>query len=286
MSAVRYRQAGAPLAQGATGRLHTAIIQTHTAPHHPQSHKCTSLAYFRPGQLHAGRPHSVPCSRHSRMKAAQLSVLAALSALAAKASAFAPGTASRQGMASRTLDWVSHPQIARAYSRPRPAGTAERGELFTDTARQAPRAGMAEECSTAALRGSVVFLYSDDVARSRQFWGADLGLPLVADKESVVFFKLPHAGGSLAVVKQGVSAAATPPVCARDAGKDVVMVCLLTDDVDGWSARLEGAGHHLDQPPRQNERFGIKNALLRSPEGYLVEIQQFLDPAEQALFTT
>jgi catechol 2,3-dioxygenase-like lactoylglutathione lyase family enzyme len=215
------------------------------------------------------------------MKAAQLSVLAALSALAAEASAFAPGTAlaSRQGVASGTLDWVSHPQIARAYS------TAERGEVFTNTACQARRAGM-EECRTDALRGSVIFLYSDDVARSRQFWGADLGLPVVADKESVVFFKLPQAGGSLAVVKQGVSAADTPPVCARDAGKDVVMVCMLTDDVEGWSARMEGAGHRLDQPPRQNERFGIKNALLRSPEGYLVEIQQFLDPAEQALFTT
>ena len=217
------------------------------------------------------------------MKAAQLSVLAALSALAAESSAFAPGTAlaSRQGVASGTLDWVSQPQIARAYS------TAERGKLFTDTACQGRRAGMDEERRRSdALRGSVIFLYSDDVARSRQFWGADLGLPVVADKESVVFFKLPQAGGSLAVVKQGVSAAATPPVCARDADKDVVMVCMLTDDVDGWSARMEGAGHRLDQPPRQNERFGIKNALLRSPEGYLVEIQQFLDPAEQALFTT
>ena len=171
-------------------------------------------------------------------------------------------------------------KIPRAYS------IAERGELFTDTACQARRDGMAEERRPAALRGSVIFLYSDDVARSRQFWGADLGLPVVAEKESVVFFKLPQAGGSLAVVKQGVSAAATPPVCARDAGKDVVMVCMLTDDVDGWSARMEGVGHRLEQPPRQNERFGIKNALLRSPEGYLVEIQQFLDPAEQTLFTT
>jgi len=137
-----------------------------------------------------------------------------------------------------------------------------------------------------ALRGSVVFLYSDDVDKSRQFWGGDVGLPVVADKGAVVFFKLPGAGGSLAVVKQGLSAAAVPPVCARDAGKDVVMVCLLTDDVDGCSARLERAGHRLDQPPQQNERFGIRNALFRSPEGYLVEIQQFLDPAEQTLFTS
>ena len=74
-------------------------------------------------------------------------------------------------------------------------------------------------------------------------------------------------------------------ICAREAGTDTVMVCLLTDDVDGWTARLAGRGHPVAQPPRQNQRFGIRNALLRSPAGYLVEIQQFLDSDEQRRFT-
>ena len=38
-------------------------------------------------------------------------------------------------------------------------------------------------------------------------------------------------------------------------------------------------------PPYQNNRFGIRNALLRDPAGYLVEIQQFMDPAEHSRFT-
>jgi hypothetical protein len=53
--------------------------------------------------------------------------------------------------------------------------------------------------------------------------------------------KVPGAGGSLAVVKHGVSAAAVPQVvCARDAGKDVgFMICLLTDDVDAVLIRFD-----------------------------------------------
>jgi len=135
------------------------------------------------------------------------------------------------------------------------------------------------------LQGSIVFLYSQSLEASKRFWGVDIGLEPVADKGAVVFFRLPGLGGSLAVVQQGVSAAAEPPVCASHAGRDSVMVCLLTEDVVGFAERLVSRGHPLEQPPQRNERFGILNALLRSPEGYLVEVQQFLHPSEHRLFT-
>ena len=62
------------------------------------------------------------------------------------------------------------------------------------------------------ISGAVIFLYSDCFQASKQFWGIDVGLPVVSDKGDVVFYKLPGSCGSLAVVKQGVSAAANPPV--------------------------------------------------------------------------
>ena len=62
------------------------------------------------------------------------------------------------------------------------------------------------------ITGTILFLYSDCFAACKQFWAEDIGLPLIADKGGVVFYKLPGTGGSLAVVKQGVSAAAVPPV--------------------------------------------------------------------------
>ena len=62
------------------------------------------------------------------------------------------------------------------------------------------------------ITGTIFFLYSDCFAACKEFWAEDIGLPLIADKGGVVFYKLPGTGGSLAVVKQGVSAAAVPPV--------------------------------------------------------------------------
>ena len=66
--------------------------------------------------------------------------------------------------------------------------------------------------SSTEITGTIFFLYSDCFAACKQFWAEDIGLPLIADKGGVVFYKLPGTGGSLAVVKQGVSAAAVPPV--------------------------------------------------------------------------
>ena len=136
-----------------------------------------------------------------------------------------------------------------------------------------------------AITGSIIFLYSDCYNASKQFWGEDLALAVMEDKGAVIFFKLPWTGGSLAVVKQGVSAALDPPVSARQGEKDTVMVCLLTNDVDGWTKRIADRGHPVLQAPLNNDRFGIRNSLVRSPAGYLVEIQQFVHPQEQRRFT-
>ena len=71
------------------------------------------------------------------------------------------------------------------------------------------------------------------------------------------------------------------------AGRDSVMVCLLTDDVDSCFRHITMQGHcTVEQAPKRIERFGIYNALVRDPDGYLVEIQRFLNPGEQAEFSS
>ena len=65
------------------------------------------------------------------------------------------------------------------------------------------------------------------------------------------------------------------------------MICLLCADVDGALTRLLGLGIdgvRVEQAPARNERFGIYNALVRDPDGYLVELQTFLDAPEQRQF--
>ena len=56
-------------------------------------------------------------------------------------------------------------------------------------------------------------------------------------------------------------------------------------DVDGCVARCAAmTGVRVEQRPAENARFGIYNALMRDPDGYLVEVQQFLDASEHARF--
>ena len=135
-----------------------------------------------------------------------------------------------------------------------------------------------------SISGSIVFLYSSHFEASRQFYEHHLCLPVRSDKGAVVFYSLPGIASHLGVVKQGLSAADIPPCSAAQAGRDTVMLCLLSDDISGWHAKLLEHGYAFDQEPQRTERFGIFNALLRDPDGYLIELQQFLDDAEQAEF--
>ena len=54
---------------------------------------------------------------------------------------------------------------------------------------------------------------------------------------------------------------------------------LVTDDVDGWHRRLTAQGVTCERPPGHNDKYRLHHAFYRDPDGYLIEIQQFLDPA-------
>lgn len=141
----------------------------------------------------------------------------------------------------------------------------------------------------AGLDGYITFIYTADASASRQFYETGLNLRVRCEVGPVLFYALPgRGGGSLGVVPEGVSAAESPPCSARTARRDTVMLCLLTRDVFGAVAQCTARGGprvRVEQPARENARFGIYNALLRDPDGYIVEVQRFLDDAEHARFT-
>ena len=130
------------------------------------------------------------------------------------------------------------------------------------------------------VRGSVTFIYAKDFEAEVAFYGDTLGLPRAGDQDgdSVQFFALP--GAYLAIVREGVSAAAKPPCSAATAGRDTAIVGVLCADehaVDALAAKIDPAS--VVSAPAKNEQFGIYNMMARDPAGYLVEIQAFLDPA-------
>ena len=58
-----------------------------------------------------------------------------------------------------------------------------------------------------------------------------------------------------------------------------VILTLVSADVDGWYTYLKAQGVAIEKPPTINQTFNIYHCFIRDPNGYLIEIQRFLDPA-------
>lgn len=58
-----------------------------------------------------------------------------------------------------------------------------------------------------------------------------------------------------------------------------VIVTLVSPAVNAWHERLAGAGVEVVTAPSFSEQYRIHHAFYRDPDGQLVEIQEFDDPA-------
>ena len=58
-----------------------------------------------------------------------------------------------------------------------------------------------------------------------------------------------------------------------------MILTLVCEDVDGWYDYLQEKGVAIEKAPSFNEKFNIYHIFFRDPNGYLLEIQRFLDPA-------
>ena len=120
---------------------------------------------------------------------------------------------------------------------------------------------------TAGFDQQVTFIHVADLERSTRFYREALGLDLVLDQGSCRIFRA--AGDAFLGICAGPGRAPAP---------DGVILTLVSDDVDGWWERLAAAGIPGEKAPRENPEYRIYHAFWRDPDGYLVEIQQFLDP--------
>ncbi len=114
----------------------------------------------------------------------------------------------------------------------------------------------------------VTFLYTADLPQTAVFYETILELPLVLDQGVCRIYAT--GGGAFIGFCQHLSAGAAPP-----AG---VILTLVSQDVDGWYAFLQKKGILFEKSPAFNEKFNIYHCFLRDPNGYLIEIQRFLDP--------
>jgi catechol 2,3-dioxygenase-like lactoylglutathione lyase family enzyme len=120
------------------------------------------------------------------------------------------------------------------------------------------------------LDQQVTFLYARDLEASARFYGELLGLPFALDQGVCRIYQV-APGAFLGVCRRDEA----PAEHGRAAP---VIVTLVAQDVDGWHRYLAERGIVFEQGPQHNQRYNIYHCFLRDPDGYLLEIQRFLDP--------
>ncbi|MEM8972269.1 MAG: VOC family protein [Pseudomonadota bacterium] len=118
-----------------------------------------------------------------------------------------------------------------------------------------------------AINDAVTWVYTDDLDATCAFYSGVLELKLWRDAGVARIFELrpsTYVGVCLDLDWRVVEPRGS-------------MLTLVTDDVDGWYARLTAANARCKSPPERNDKFGIYAFLVEDPNGYLIEFQQFLD---------
>jgi len=114
----------------------------------------------------------------------------------------------------------------------------------------------------------ITFLYTNDLEATSHFYEEVMGLPLALDQGSCRIYRV---GGDSFL---GFCQRETVPGPSSD-----VILTLVTPEVDRWHSFLSDRGVAFEKPPMLNPRYNIYHCFLRDPNGYLIEIQCFLDPA-------
>jgi lactoylglutathione lyase len=122
--------------------------------------------------------------------------------------------------------------------------------------------------TTPEPEGLITFTYYEDLERACKFYGEIMGFEEVIDVDFAKVYKVAenaHIG-----LVDGERGSLKP-------SKDKpVMITVIVDDVEAWHRHLVENGVEIDQPPKESPYLRMKTLLFRDPEGYVVEILEFL----------
>lgn len=118
------------------------------------------------------------------------------------------------------------------------------------------------------IEAQITFLYTNDLTSASRFYEDVMGFALVLDQGTCRIYQ--------------VGDGAYLGVCQRNGEKDLgdrkgVIFTLVVEDVDGWFAYLKGKGVQVQEEPQVSEAYGIYHFFLEDPDGYVLEVQRFLD---------
>jgi catechol 2,3-dioxygenase-like lactoylglutathione lyase family enzyme len=114
----------------------------------------------------------------------------------------------------------------------------------------------------------ITFLHTVDLQKTADFYENILRLPLVVDQGVCRIYAV--NGDAYLGFCEHLEAPERP---------SGIIITLVSPEVDTWYAYLQAQGITFDKPPQHNSRYNIYHCFLHDPNGYLLEIQRFEDPA-------
>jgi catechol 2,3-dioxygenase-like lactoylglutathione lyase family enzyme len=111
----------------------------------------------------------------------------------------------------------------------------------------------------------ITFFYTRDLEKTARFYEDILGLELLIDQGTCRIYRVSQDGWV------GFCQREYAPV--ETVG---VILTIVTQAVDDWYERLVAHGVSFEEPPVVNSHYQIYHCFFHDPNGYLVEIQQFL----------
>jgi catechol 2,3-dioxygenase-like lactoylglutathione lyase family enzyme len=121
---------------------------------------------------------------------------------------------------------------------------------------------------------SVITLFTEDLAGTRDFYEEILGLPVLGDHGDNIVFKLGNVMVNLARVSAAASVGAPTGVADPGAGVRVVLP-VAVDDVDAACAELARHGVALLDGP-VDRSWGVRTVSFADPAGHIWELAQNL----------
>jgi catechol 2,3-dioxygenase-like lactoylglutathione lyase family enzyme len=123
-----------------------------------------------------------------------------------------------------------------------------------------------------SIEQQITFLTTQDLTTTARFYEELLGLQLKLDQGSCKIYTITQTSflGFCQIVNTSQEHSEDP---------EYVIFTLVTHEVDAWFTFLESQQVDIEKPPAVNPKYNIYHCFLRDPNGYLIEIQEFLDPA-------
>jgi len=118
-----------------------------------------------------------------------------------------------------------------------------------------------------AIDQQVTFLHTADLRTTAHFYEEILELPLILDQGICRIYQVSRDG--FVGFCEHLDAPENP---------GGIIITLATHQVEEWYSYLTTKGVEFEKPPTHNFKFNIYHSFLRDPNGYLLEIQEFLDP--------